>query len=349
MSIKKIENMLKGIIPPMVTPLSGQDNIDSEGLERLVEHILSGGVHGLFILGTTGEAPNLSYTLRYDLIKRVCKQVNNRVPIYVGITDTSFTESVKLSQFAYEQGVDAVVVAPPYYLPVGQQELIEYIEHLANEIPLPAVLYNMPGCTKVMIDPETVLRMSEIPGIIGLKDSSADMLYFNKVKFLLKDNPTFRLLIGPEELLAESLTIGGEGGVSGGANMFPRLYVDLYNAAIASDVDKVRELHQIIVNVSSRIYCTGKYSSAVVKGIKCALKLMGVCDDFVAEPFHRFREPERILINKHLESLSEMYGSKYFDLTKKNCNILSNETIVSYSDKKLSENVRQARKIVDNA
>jgi dihydrodipicolinate synthase/N-acetylneuraminate lyase len=111
---------LRGIIPPMITPLLDRDTLDVTGLERLIEHILGGGVHGLFILGTTGEAPSLSYRLRYELIDRACKQVNDRVPVLVGITDTCFTESINTANKARDAGAHAVVLAPPYYFPAGQ-------------------------------------------------------------------------------------------------------------------------------------------------------------------------------------------------------------------------------------
>src|SRR4051812_22625373 len=131
---------LTGIIPPMITPLRGRDELDVAGLERLIEHILAGGVNGLFILGTTGEGPSLSYRLRGELIERVCKQVRQRVPILVGITDTSFAESVTGPRGAGEPGADALVVPPPYYLPEAQPELQEYLEHLVPQLPLPLYL-----------------------------------------------------------------------------------------------------------------------------------------------------------------------------------------------------------------
>src|SRR5580658_2237277 len=149
---------LTGIVPPMITPLCDRDELDVAGLERLIEHILAGGVSGLFVLGTTGEGPGLSYQLRRELIERVCRQVNQRVPILVGITDTSFVESVQLAHYAANTGVDAVVVAPPYYLPEAQPELQEYLDHLVPELPLPLFLYNMPALTKVHIELETVRR-----------------------------------------------------------------------------------------------------------------------------------------------------------------------------------------------
>src|SRR5258707_14210325 len=140
---------LTGIIPPMVTPLRGRDKLDIAGLERLIEHILAGGVSGLFLLGTTGEGPSLSYRLRRELVERTCRQVNNRVAVLVGITDTAFVESVHLARHAAAAGAQAVVVAPPYYLPEGQPELQEYLGHLVPELPLPRFLYKMPARMKV--------------------------------------------------------------------------------------------------------------------------------------------------------------------------------------------------------
>ena len=115
---------LHGIVPPLVTPLKDRDTLDVEGLQRLVEHILAGGVHGLFILGTSGETPSLSYRLRRELIARVCRQVGDRLPVLVGVTDTSIRETLDLAGCAAEAGAQAVVVAPPYYFPVSQEELI---------------------------------------------------------------------------------------------------------------------------------------------------------------------------------------------------------------------------------
>src|SRR6185295_6273372 len=139
---------LRGIIPPLPTPLHSRDALDVAGLERLIEHLHAGGVAGLFILGTTGEAPSLSYRLRRELIERTCKQVAGRVPVLVGITDTAFVEAVQLSQFASEAGAKALVLAPPYYFPNSQPELLEYVQHLAPDLPLPLFLYNMPTHTK---------------------------------------------------------------------------------------------------------------------------------------------------------------------------------------------------------
>ena len=294
---------LRGIIPPMITPLLDRDTLDVAGLERLIEHILGGGVHGLFILGTTGEAPSLSYRLRYELIERVCDQVKGRVPVLVGITDTCFTESINTANKAKDAGAQAVVLAPPYYFPAGQAELIEYLEHLMPELPLPLFLYNMPSLTKAVIEPQTVRAAADISGIVGIKDSSGNMVYFHKLQSILKDHPDFAFLVGREELLAETVLLGGHGGVSGGANFIPKLYVDLYNAACSRDLPRVETLHEKVMQISNAIYSVGRYESSYLKGLKCTLSCMNICNDFLAEPFHRFRSTERDVIRRHLEDL----------------------------------------------
>ena len=221
----------RGIYPPMVTPLLDRDTLDAAGLERLIEHILGGGVHGLFILGTTGEAPSLSYRLRRELIERTCRQVRSRAPVLVGITDTAFVESVSLARYAADMGAQAVVLAPPYYFPAGQVELVEYVRHLVAELPLPVFLYNMPMMTKVVIETETIRQLMDQQRIIGVKDSSGDLAYFDRLLKVAKGRPDWSVLVGPEDLLAETVQRGGHGGVNGGANLLPRLFVDLYDAA----------------------------------------------------------------------------------------------------------------------
>jgi dihydrodipicolinate synthase/N-acetylneuraminate lyase len=295
---------LRGIIPPLITPLVERDALDIGGLERLIEHVLAGGVHGLFILGTSGEGPSLSYRLRRDLIDRVCRQVVQRVPVFVGITDTAFIESVALAQHAAGCGAAGLVLAPPYYMPEGQPELREYLDHLLPELPLPLLLYNMPPLTKVPFAIETVRWAMDQRGIVGMKDSSADMVYFHRVIERLEHRPDWTLLVGPEELLVESVLLGGHGGVNGGANIFPKLYVRTYEAAQDGNLARARAGHERIRRLSERIYHVGQHPSTVIKGMKTALSCMDICDDFMAEPFSRFRHPERDRIQAAVDELS---------------------------------------------
>jgi len=149
-----------------------------------------------------------------------------------------------------------------------------------------------------------VRRAMDKPQVIGLKDSSRDMNYFRQAVDLLKRRPDWSLLIGPEELLMEGVLAGGHGGVPGGANLFPRLYVRLCEAARACDASRTRQLHAQVMRISESLYRIGRHPSAVIKGIKCALGCLGICDDFMAEPFHRFRDGERARVQSCLRELT---------------------------------------------
>jgi 4-hydroxy-tetrahydrodipicolinate synthase len=293
---------LRGIVPPLVTPLKDRDTLDIEGLEKLVEHVLGGGVHGLFLLGSPGEAPGLGYRLRRELIKRVCKQVNGRVPVLVGITDSAIVEALNIAKCAADSGASAVVASAPFYYPSGQPELIKYFKHLTADLPLPMMLYNIPGFTKTEMAIETVQRLADDPKIIGIKDSSLDMIYFHH---LLKSRPErkdWSMLMGPEELLGESVLMGGDGGVCGGANIAPRLFVDLYNAAMEMDVHKIRALQYQVLHLGDSLYRIGVHTSSMIKGIKCTLSCMGICDDFMADPASRFQSHGRKIIAEQIAS-----------------------------------------------
>ena len=302
-----MENLLKlpmsGIIPPLVTPLKDNDILDVEGLERLIERLIAGGVHGLFILGTTGEEQSLRYHLRHEMIRETCRINRNRLPVLVCITDTSIVESIRMAQIAAECGASGVVSAPPYYFATGQPELAEFYEELVPQLPLPVFLYNMPSHTKVNFAPATIHRIAQDPRVIGFKDSSANAVYFQSVMHIMKDRPDFAMLVGPEEITAECVLMGAHGGINGGANMFPKLYVDMYNAAKAGNLEEVRRLQPIIMQISSTIYTVGQHGSSYLKGLKCALSILGVCDDFIAAPFHKFNAPEREKIRLALEAL----------------------------------------------
>lgn len=300
---------LCGIIPPMVTPLANRQTLDLEGIERLVEHILAGGVSGLFILGTTGEGPSLTFRMRQQLIEHVGERVAGRVPLLVGISDTAFDESIALAEFAADAGAQAVVAAAPFYYPASQIDLVAYSKHLAAESPLPLLLYNMPSHTKLAFEIDSLRRLMDVPNIVGLKDSSADMIYFHHVRRLKLQRPDWTLLVGPEELLAESVLLGGDGGVCGGANVFPRLYVQLYEAARRGDLARVRQLHEEVLRIAAALYTVANPGVSVIAGLKCALSAWGICSDNVAEPFHAPSENQRQRIRERLDELGTRWSS----------------------------------------
>jgi len=213
-------------------------------------------------------------------------------------------ESARLARAAADAGADAVVTSAPFYFPAGAPELRDYLEELLPELPRPLLLYNMPALTKTSFSREVAEWAMDQPSVVGLKDSSGDLVYFKRIQRLAASRrPDWSLLVGPEELLAESLILGGHGGVSGGANLHPALYVGLYDAAVRGDLEEIRRLSNEIMLLGELVYTVGRHGSSIIKGLKCALSLLGVCDDFMAAPFHRFHERERAIIAERLKTL----------------------------------------------
>ncbi|WP_031425433.1 dihydrodipicolinate synthase family protein [Flavimarina sp. Hel_I_48] len=279
---------INGIIPPLITPLTETKALDFISLSLLLEHIIKGGVHGVFILGTTGESASLSMGLKVNLIEETIKIVKDRIPVLVGVTDSSFEVSVELADLAHKLGATAVVSAPPFYYKLSQNELISYYKKLAERSRLPVYLYNMPSHTKITFEIDTIKELSNVPNIAGLKDSSGNAPYFQKLIHLFKDRSTFKLFVGPEETIAETVLMGGDGGVPGGANLFPELYVALYDAAIRKDHSRTLLLHNLVMRISSKIYNMDNNQSSYLKGLKGALSTFGLCKDYLAEPIEPY-------------------------------------------------------------
>lgn len=290
----------KGIIVPMVTPLQGDGNLDLKGTEKLINHLINGGVHGLFILGTTGEGPSLSHAQKLELIKHVCSQVDGRVPVLVGVMECSYREAIDLSEKAKKYGAHAAVFTPPFFYNISQDELYQFADQLIQEIALPVYLYNNPGLTKVAFEIKTVKKLMSKHKIMGVKDSSGNLIYFQRL-LKLTQSAEIPLLMGPEELLMQSLLTGGSGGVAGGANAFPRLFVDMYEAATSGQLDKARNLQKKVMKISGIMYSgVGYGSSNVINGIKCCLKYMNICEDFLAKPLETASTEKAMKIKQFL-------------------------------------------------
>lgn len=289
----KPQPIFHGIIPPMITPLNPDYSLDVEHTIVMVNHLLEGGVHGIFILGTTGESASLSSDVKCDLIRLVCRQVNGRVPVLVGITDCSFVESLDLAAIAAESGAAALVAAPPFYMNIGQEELAAYYRKLADEVPLPLFLYNMPSHTKIFIDTATVKSLSSHPNIIGIKDSSGDLDNFESLCLAFRNHPEFKLFVGPEEILSQTLEMGGHGGVTGGANLYPELYVQAYEAFRSGEKSRLKELQETILFLSKNIYQNQTYKSCYLKGLKAAMSFEGLCRGILAPPLFAYSEEEK--------------------------------------------------------
>lgn len=274
---------LSGIIPPVVTPLLSPEQLDVEAVDRLVDHLINGSVSGLFVLGTTGEGPSVTYQIRYEMVERTCEATASRVPVLVGITDTSFTESVQLAEHARSCGATAVVAAAPYYFPVDQNGVIRWFQKLADASPLPLLLYNMPMCVDISLTLQTVEVLSAHHNIIGVKDSSGDLEGFGQLCDRFRDDD-FVVFMGPEELIPEAVAAGADGGVCGGGNLLPQLYVNLFNAACSNDTQEVARLSSIVKSVYNKIYTGPDGNMNIIAALKLAMSRCRLCRDVTAPP-----------------------------------------------------------------
>lgn len=274
----------RGVIPPLVTPLAKSGELDSAALDRIIERIVQAGADGVFALGTTGEAPSLSHAMRFEIVRRVCELAGGRVPVLVGVTDTSLEEAVELAVHAHQCGSSAIVAAPPFYFPVSQDELFEFMKALAAASPLPLFLYNFPAMTKITFELDTLKRLARLPNVAGLKDSSGDLDYFRAALHAVADVEDFAVFMGPEEMMAEGLHLGAAGGVTGGANLFPDLFVGLYRAVIEGRAEDERRLQARLMEISAKIYELGGYGSGFLRSIKAAMSICGLCENVLAPP-----------------------------------------------------------------
>ena len=279
---------IQGIIPPMITPMLDAKTLDESAAAAIIERMIAAGVAGIFVLGTTGESQSVPMHLRFDFVEMAAKHIAGRVPLLVGISETSLEDSLALAAHAKKCGAVAVVSAPPYYFPANQKELIDWYTALADACPLPIFLYNMPSKVKVFLNVPTVVALSKHPNIVGVKDSSGNQSYFQSLLYHFAGTD-FAVFMGPEEQMVAAVLCGGDGGVSGGANLFPELFVKAYKAAVAKDVDEARRLQKRIMQLSDSLYGLEPGSDAsFVKAIKCALKVKGIGTGYLPLPYTAF-------------------------------------------------------------
>ena len=284
---------LSGLIPPMVTPLSAPDKLDVVSTRKMVGHLLDGGVDGIFLLGTTGEGPHLPYAVREQLVKVVCAAVKGKVPVLVGITETDLEDALAFAAKCKGFGASGVVAAPPYYFKLTQAECVAWFGEMADRLPLPLVIYDMPAHTDTTIEPATIARLAQHPNIVAMKDSSSVIALFNKFRVALKPfAKDFSLFMGPDEAMGEAVLLGADGGVCTGANLWPLTFKRMYNAAVSGDVAEVRRLQDITTTSSYLLYGLGQGQIGFLKGVKAALAEMGLIRNVMSAPFAPFQGAE---------------------------------------------------------
>lgn len=289
-----MDKQLHGVITPVVTPLHEDYSLDFKGLERLIEHLIAGGVNGLFMLGTTGEGPHLSHKKRQTVLTETIRIVDNRLPVLLGVSDTSVEELVDMCYFAKAKGVDAVVMAAPYFAPISQDELLQWMQYVIPKIELPVVLYDLPSHINVKLSIDVVKTVSEIEHVVGIKDSSGDMTYFNMLLSQI-EREDFRFFTGPEIIFADSLMSGGHGGVPGGSNLYPGLFADIYTASQEKDFVALRQRQAAVRALYTELYSVNSYGSGFMCGLHAALEAKGICKNVIMPPYFPYQNKQGVI------------------------------------------------------
>jgi len=231
----------KGIIPAMITPLDEKGRINESALRKLTNHLIDGGVHGLFPVGSQGEFFSLTFEQKKEAIRIVVDETRGRIPVYAGTGAVTTREAIETTKMARDLGVSAVSAITPYFLVPSQKELINHYTTIANACPdLPILLYSNPDRTQVPFPVSTVLELAAVDNIIGIKDSSGDMSLTGEYIRLTR-GMNFHVLMGRDTLIYAALCYGAKGSICATGNVDPRVPVEIYEAFLAGDHKRALE------------------------------------------------------------------------------------------------------------
>lgn len=283
----------RGIVCPVATPLTDDEELEVDGFNALLDRILP-VVHGVFVLGSSGELAILTSDVAEQVVDHAVERVNGRSPVYVGIGDTSTRRTIANAARFGRIAADYFVVCPPYYYPVDQASLARHFLSVAEAVDRPIVLYNIPQNTGVSIAPDTVAALSEHPNIVGMKDSAGDMLLFER--YLEFRTESFTVLQGREQLAAASLWRGADGVISALSNLAPTLLSDLWTAVERDDTPRASALQRKI-NAAAVLFDEGYWLSA----LQAALAISGIGNGRPIAPLPPCTDDQREAIRRLLE------------------------------------------------
>jgi 4-hydroxy-tetrahydrodipicolinate synthase len=270
---------LTGVLPALISPLSSDGHVDEAAVARMVEHVVKGGVNGILALGSTGETASLDETARRKLLAAVVAAAAGRVPVISGVAQSHLAAARIDVEAAARLGAIAALVTPPFYYLIDQPTVLAFYRKLAEDSPIPILLYNIPQYTKVVAEPSTVAALAREGTIAGIKDSSRDFEYFEGVCIATRDLPAFRVFTGSDTMLLPSLAMGGAGTICGAANVAPHWVVRIFEAFQRRDVVASRAaqdaLYQLVMVLRGGIFPAA---------IKAACHQLGLCEPWCVAP-----------------------------------------------------------------
>lgn len=261
---------IKGIVTPLITPVNENEELDKQGLCNLIDHVIAGGVHGVFILGSTGEFYALDNKTKESVIETTIAHTAGRVPVYVGASAITTRECIQLVKMAKKYTAQAVSVLTPMFVNPTDSELYDHYRAISECEDIPIILYNNPGKTNVNLSADLVERLAGLKNIVGIKDSSGDMTLTSEYIRRTRQHG-FSVMSGRDTLILSVLVYGGTGAVAATSNVFPRLVVDIYEKFINGDIKGALEAQYDLAPLRLA-FKLGTFPSVT----KDALNLLGV-------------------------------------------------------------------------
>lgn len=280
---KGIELMFSGSLVAVVTPMKPDGKIDYKGWEKLIYWHLASDTDGLVVLGSTGEAPTITFKERTKMVRQVVDQVNEKIPVIVGTGSNSTSYTIELTQHAMESGADAALIVTPYYNKPTQEGLFQHFQAIAGAVPVPQILYNVPSRTACDLLPETILQLAECcTNIIGIKEATGDI---GRVRQLLQQGNRLDLFSGDDNTAMDFMLAGGKGVISVIANILPKKFHALCGAAISGKMDLAKKYNDEL----SPLYKLLFVESNPIP-IKWVLSQMGMIPEGIRLPLTPFNE-----------------------------------------------------------
>src|SRR5579862_1899489 len=246
--------MLTGSLVAIATPMKPGGALDLPGLTKLIDFHVGNGTSGIVIVGTTGESPTVSFDEHCQLIKTAVEHTAKRVPVIAGTGANSTSEAIELTRYAKKVGADMGLSVVPYYNKPSQEGLYKHFRTIAEAVDLPLLVYNVPGRTVADIGNDTLLRLAQLPGIVGVKDATSDLVrHVDLLRRLPTDKP-FALLSGNDDTALAYILLGGHGVISVTANVAPRALADMCAAALAGKIMEARSINAQLLPLNTKLF-----------------------------------------------------------------------------------------------
>lgn len=288
-----------GVIVPMVTPITAARQLDEPAVARLLDHLHAGGVHGVFVLGTTGEGPSVPAAMRERLVKLVVARAKGRLRVYAGVSGGALGDTVEDGNRFLAAGANAVVAHVPASFELQPAESLEFFSELADRLHGNLIIYNMPLTTRVSLPIDVCRETARRPRVVGIKDSENDAHRLGQLLQAVKGESAFSVFVGTGPLMASGLLQGADGIVPSVGNLVPTVVRELYDCATNGHPQRVETLQRRMMELSA-IYQKGRTLGQSIAALKAAMSWLGLCEPAVFPPLRAVSRSDRLALREEL-------------------------------------------------